>query len=165
MEVLSQAEVCCPLTITCGKEWKIDDIVAAADLSEREKSNLENILNHRKLMKSFDFKQCPQCETLVELPDRVNLIRVRCPSKLCKNKPDFCWLCNSTWKGNGLTICGNKDCHTAFINDMLKIENCGTTDKILKRGDVVCPTLRACPRCLTVSRYYIYTYLIGYINC
>ena len=136
--------------LECNKKWEVKDIVSAADLDEDEHASLVNVLDHRQLMQSGDFKECLECKALVELPDTVYLCRVHCTSKACQNKSDFCWLCNKPWKGYGMSVCGNKDCHSAYVNDMLKIENCGTTTDVTGHEDVKCPKLRACPRCLSV---------------
>ena len=76
-----------------------------------------------------------------------------CSSPKCRNekKPDFCWICCQPWQGTGFAVCGNKDCASAFVNERLKIEQCGTTNKVLGRKDAKCPMLRACPRCLAVE--------------
>ena len=156
----SKSEVCCPM-LKCNKKWEIKDIVSGADLDEHEHGSLVNILNRRELMQSGDFKECPECETLIELPNELHTCRVRCTTKACQSKSDFCWLCNKSWKGSGMGICGNKDCHSAYVNDMLKIENCGTTTEIMSRNDVECPRLRACPRCLSVRIYVCVNVCVG----
>ena len=154
MQVHSKSEVRCPIK-ECNKEWQVKDIVSAGDFDKFEHGSLVNILNRRKLMQSGDCKECPECEALVELPDEVYTYRVSCKSQACQSKGDFCWLCNKSWTGCGMTVCGNKECHSAYVNDLLKIENCGTTTEVLGREGIKCPKKRACPRCLSVCYLFV----------
>ena len=109
-------------------------------------------------MQNGDIKECIHCKGPIEIPDTLYKFRVRCGNKSCQYKGDFCWICNQTWKGSGFAVCGNKNCHTYYVNEELKIENCGTTNKVSLREDVKCPKLRACPRCLSV-KFLCVTYI------
>ena len=163
MQVLSKSDVICPV-INCNTIWEIKDIIDSGDLDEFEKENLVNILNRRKLMQEDGIKECPSCKLLVRLPETLYLCRVRCTNKLCENSNDFCWLCGNQWKGCGMSVCGNKDCDTASLNEMLKIKNCGITKEITGFEDTECPKKRACPRCLAVCSMFILIYVLLYMH-
>lgn len=150
LEVLTKTDVCCPIE-NCGKIWELNDIVDSADLDEYEKESLFNVLNRRQLLQSNDYKECPSCKLLVVLPETLYQVRVKCTNNLCKNASDFCWLCAKSWKGYGMTVCGNKDCQTASINE--ELQNCGTTNEIWGFEEINCPKKRACPRCLAITEH------------
>ena len=151
IQVHSQTAVCCPI-VKCNQEWDVGDVADAADLCENEYGNLVRVLENRKAIRSGKCKQCPKCGEIAQKPEKLLKFRVHCTSPQCRlGATDFCWLCGNKWKSFGFTVCGNKSCISATVNDELK--RSGTTDKITRRSDVKCPKIRACPHCLTLVQY------------
>ena len=138
--------------LKCNKEWDIRDVADAADLNENEHGNLVRVLGNRKAIRSGKCKKCPKCGELAEKPEKLLKFRVHCTSPHCRRgAPDFCWLCGNKWKSFGFTVCGNKSCISATVNDQLRGSD--IINQTSWREDVQCPKVRACPHCLTLVEY------------
>jgi len=142
---LMSTKIECP-SPNCNQEWSFSLIAAAADLNSEEFAKYGNIFASRQINENDLIKTCPHCSSLVQRPQCLTMLRVRCTQ--CKAN-DFCWSCSKEWQGGGFTVCGNQNCGTQYINEQLKI--CGTC--IPSGLKIQVPTMRACPRCLTVITY------------
>lgn len=139
--------ILCPL-LDCQKKWNFDVVAAAGDFDKVERAKFSAVLEKRALLKSGNFKQCKGCNSFVAKPDDIKMIRVRCHQDSCKNRADFCWQCGEDWIGGGFAVCGNKDCNTNKINEVL--QKCGTVKPEYLGGKIECPEIRVCPRCRAV---------------
>jgi len=144
-ENLMATKIECPV-VKCNKEWSFELAAAAADLNSEEFVKYGNIFASRQVNENDLIKSCPHCSALVQRPENLTMLRVKCTQ--CKGS-DFCWSCSKSWQGGGFTVCGNNDCGTKYVNDQLK--SCGMcTPSGLK---IQVPKMRACPRCLTIITY------------
>ena len=67
-------EIRCPIP-KCDKEWEYGDIVSAADLDDKESTKLACVLENRALLKTGNFKECPQCASMLQKPDQLYMLR------------------------------------------------------------------------------------------
>jgi len=130
----------------CGADWPFFLVRHVACLLPEELEKFEKQASENALMKSSGFQQCPGCSIWCCQADPKNKCTrcVEC-TRANNNIPyDFCWECLGTWNGNGFGgSCGNANC-------------CGKKEKKIKIlseciakliGGVVCPSIRACPKC------------------
>jgi len=136
----------CPIP-KCNKIWEFEVICAAAGLTDDEISQYGGLIVNRNKKEDGVIKACPNCQTLCERPSDLTMFRVNCTS--CKGQ-DWCWSCGQKWSSGGMTICGNNQCGTKSINEILS-----SCEKITPSyiQNVKVPIMRACPRCLTIVTY------------
>jgi len=149
----------CPI-MDCKKDWKFETLAAGADLSNDEYSKYFNKYVIHKAKLNGDVKDCPFCKVCCERPSSLAQLRVRCTS--C-NKADFCFSCEKSWIGSGVTVCGNKDCVTYTLN--LTLSQCEIIEDsklTTLGGKVAVPLFRACPRCVALIEH---TYACKHHKC
>jgi len=139
-------ELQCPIP-KCNKKWEFEVLAAAAGLNEEEINKYGGMIYSRNINEDGITKMCPNCKIFCQRPKDLTMFRVKCTS--CHGC-DWCWSCGNKWNSGGMTICGNNVCGTKSINDLLSTARLITPSGL---NNVQVPSIRACPRCLTIVTY------------
>eukprot|EP01084_Bolivina_argentea_P152963 266717_1 len=135
-------KITCPYHKTM--EWDWDYITEVCGMTDDE---YYEWCRKRDKRKYINFKECPNCKNLCKRGDGVIIFRMACEA--C-NGAHWCWECTQKWKGNGLIICGNKNCMLVkLINEELAAAPMIQPKWFTKQV----PEIRACPRCMTRMKW------------
>eukprot|EP01083_Nonionella_stella_P069607 185657_1 len=138
-----QKDIFCPIK-GCGKKLSWRKCTQIADMNRNEYLKWTDILEKHRVA---DMKQCPHCQTYCKRDDGVAIFRMS--ASHC-NSSDWCWNCCQSWKGSGLSMCGNQNC-SIIKETNEKLQNC---EVVKPQGyQYELPRFRACPRCLTFIEY------------
>jgi len=152
------ADVRCPL-VKCRKLWNWVLVVAVANMTPEENLRFTTE-RERRLGSDKNFKYCPNCKIIVQRPTDLTMFRVRCSA--CSGS-DFCFVCCKPWKGGGFQVCGNPNCSAEYLNKVLKECPMKQPD-YWPQGSKV-PSLRACPKCLTLIQHESKCKHMKCVNC
>jgi hypothetical protein len=132
----------CPMS-ACAVEIPFDFLCKAAMLTDEEiRFFLLHIESRAMASKACP---CPTCKRLCERPERLDYTRVNCGKSGCR---DFCFSCGGLWKGSGFQVCGSTSCATYEVQKTLEMA------PIIKvTGEHECPSIRACPKCLSTVEW------------
>lgn len=142
-------EIKCPAD-KCGVEFDFDLVAKVADMTEDEYLYFADIIAARSMPET---QECPnsKCDAICERPESLKKFRVHCVA--CSFN-DWCWICNGKWLGGGFTLCGNKQCPSTEMNEMLlNAPMKKTTYKDANDRYVEVPKIRACPKCLELIEH------------
>jgi len=152
------ADVRCPL-VKCRKLWNWVLVVAVANMTPEENLRFATE-RERRLGSDKNFKYCPNCKIIVDRPTDLAMFRVRCTA--CSSS-DFCFVCCKPWKGGGFQVCGNPNCSAENLNKVLK--ECPMKQPDCWPEGSKVPSLRACPKCLTLIEHETACKHMKCINC
>lgn len=142
-------KITCP-DMKCGRDWDFREVRIAACLTEDENSAFEQMIAHNKNRNNEEIKQCPRCSSSLKREDeRTKRIVCSVCKKITGKKYEFCWICLREWDHRGNKKCGNKNCGFVNPENVEKLAKCEERDVC----GVMCPSLRACPKCFTIIEH------------
>ena len=144
----------------CEQIWDYLEVKKVALLNEFEIDYFEKKLNQNFLKLTFDYKECPECKSLIERTD-MSTLRVKCLicEKIFEKDYEFCWNCEQRWpylndymdrtfrifcQVDTKKTCGRRDCLSKHIEVLAKckyvrFKNCPDLGLL--------PSIRACVTC------------------
>jgi len=140
-------EVPCP---ACQAGWSLAWVQSACTLSETDRNRMLARLSKNAIRDGNEFKECPLCETILEVKSAVSQSE---PAKIfchCCSQ-FFCEKCESKWATtNSAGYCGNQQCSSrpgaeTTISAVLKNEKSRGTISTVQGV----PIVRGCPSCQT----------------